>query len=177
MSRNKKRSRTVLVPQERIESKILLMRGRKVMLDRDLAALYGVPTKVLNQAVRRNGERFPSDFMFQMTKEEMKNWKSQFVTSNKEKMGLRKSPFAFTENGVAMLSGVLHSKTAIRVNIQIMRTFTRLGRMLLSHEELRRKIEDLEAKYDHQFRAVFQTIKQLLQPQFKHRRRIGFHAG
>lgn len=108
-----------LIPQQIIENKILFIRGKKVMLDRDLAMLYGVETRVLNQAVRRNKNRFPEDFMFQLTKEEMMNWKSQIVISNKDKMGLRKRPSAFTENGVAMLSSVLSSERAITVNIQI----------------------------------------------------------
>jgi len=147
------------------------------MLDRDLAKLYEVETKVLNQAVKRNSERFPEDFMFQLAKEEMRNWKSQFVTSKSERMGLRKRPFAFTENGVAMLSSVLHSRRAIQVNIQIMRTFTRLREMLLNHEDLRRKIEEMERKYDQQFQIVFKAIKELLGSYEKRsRKKIGFHT-
>jgi hypothetical protein len=132
------------------------------MLDRDLAELYGVETRVLNQAVKRNLNRFPEDFMFQLTQAEMENWKSQIVISNKDKMGLRKAPYAFTENGVAMLSSVLSSERAVEVNIQIMRTFTRLREMLLTHKDLQRKIEDMEKKYDQQFKIVFDAIKQLL---------------
>ncbi|HOE17898.1 MAG TPA: ORF6N domain-containing protein [Syntrophorhabdaceae bacterium] len=116
------------------------MRGQKVMLDRDLAMLYGVETRVLNQAVRRNIERFPEDFMFQLTKGEMDNWKSQIVISNKEKMGLRRRPYAFTENGVAMLSSVLNSSKAIQVNIQTMRTFTKIREMIASHKELAKRL-------------------------------------
>lgn len=163
-----------IVPQEIIESKIYLLRGRKVMLDRDLAALYSVETRTLNQAVRRNIKRFPDDFMFQLTKEEMENWKSQIVISNKDKMGLRKRPYAFTENGVAMLSSVLNSERAIEVNIQIMRTFTKIREMLATHKELRQKIEEMEKKYDYQFKVVFDTIKQLLEPLNKPRKKIGF---
>ncbi|MEK9148789.1 MAG: ORF6N domain-containing protein, partial [Candidatus Desantisbacteria bacterium] len=128
-----------LVPIERIEDKILLIRDQKKRLDRDLAELYGVETRVLNQAVRRNIRRFPEDFMFQLSKEEFENWKSQIVISNSEKMGLRKLSYAFTEQGVAMLSSVLNSERAILVNIQIMRAFTKIRRMLASHEDLRRK--------------------------------------
>lgn len=165
-----------LIPQETIENKILFLRGKKVMIDRDLAALYEVETKALNQAVKRNLERFPEDFVFQLTQEEMNNWKSQLVTSKREKMGLRKRPFAFTENGVAMLSSVLHSRRAIQVNIQIMRTFTRLREMLLNHEDLRRKIEEIERKYDQQFQVVFRAIKELLEPAKRRiRPRIGFY--
>ncbi len=134
------------------------------MLDRDLALLYEVETRALNQAVRRNIKRFPEDFMFQLTKEEMKNWTSQIVMSNKEKMGLRRRPYVFTEPGVAMLSSVLNSNRAIQVNIQIIRTFIKLRELLLTHVELKRKIEAMERKYDQQFKAVFDAIKQLLMP-------------
>ena len=163
-----------LIPQEIIENKILFLRGKKVMLDRDIALLYGVETRMLNQAVKRNLKRFPQDFMFQLTKEEMKNWTSQIVISNKDKMGLRKRPYAFTENGVAMLSSVLSSERAIEVNIQIMRTFTRLREMLLTHKDLQRKIEEMEKKYDYQFKIVFDAIKQLIEPPVKTKKKIGF---
>ena len=164
-----------VIPQQIIESKILFIRGKKVMLDKDLAVLYGVETRVLNQAVRRNINRFPEDFMFQLTKEEMDIWKSQIVISNKEKMGLRKMPSAFTENGVAMLSSVLNSERAIKVNIQIMRTFTKIREMLATHKELRRKIEEMEKKYDAQFKVVFDAMRQLMiEPPLKTRKRIGF---
>jgi hypothetical protein len=163
-----------IVSQQVIETKILIIRGRKVMMDRDLAILYGVETRMLNQAVRRNIKRFPEDFMFQLTKEEMDNWKSQIVISNKEKMGLRKRPYAFTENGVAMLSSVLNSGRAIAVNIQIMRTFTKLREMLITHKELRQKIEAMEKKYDYQFKVVFDAIKQLISPQETKKGKIGF---
>ena len=130
MSKNKSLSATSFISHERILGKIYLIRGRKVMFDRDLAELYQVQTGVLNQAVKRNLERFPEDFMFQLTSEETKNWISQIVISNKEKMGLRKMPYVFTDLGIAMLSSVLHSKTAIQVNIQIMRTFSKIRDML-----------------------------------------------
>jgi hypothetical protein len=166
-----------IVPQEVIETKIFFIRGKKVMLDRDLAMLYGVETRTLNQAVRRNMKRFPEDFMFQLTPDEMKNWKSQIVISNKEKMGLRKRPYAFTENGVAMLSSVLNSDRAITVNIQIMRTFTRLREMLMTHKDLKEKIEAMEQKYDYQFKIVFDAIKELLEPPVKPKKKIGFLRG
>lgn len=163
-----------LVPLERIETRIYLIRGKKVMLDRDLAELYGVETKALNRAVRRNKERFPEDFMFQLNEKELEIWKYQFGTSNREWMGLRKKPLVFTEQGVAMLSSVLNSKRAILVNIQIMRTFTKLREMLATNKELREKIEKLERKYDQQFRVVFDAIKKLLSTEEKPKRDIGF---
>jgi len=144
------------------------------MLDRDLAELYGVETGQLKRSVRRNIERFPKDFMFELTKEELENWRCQFGTSSSIKMGLRYSPMAFKEQGLAMLSSVLNSKRAIKVNIQIMRVFNRLRQMLASHKALKRKIEDMEAKYDKQFQIVFEAIKQLLEENGKPKRKIGF---
>ena len=152
-----------LIPVERIESKIYQIRDKKVMLDHDLSSLYEVPTKALKQAVKRNIDRFPDDFMFVLTKKETQNWRSQIVTSNSRfKMGLRYSPFAFTEQGVAMLSSVLNSRTAIQVNIQIIRTFVRMKEVVLSHKDLWIKIEQIEKKYDAQFQVVFKAIKLLL---------------
>ena len=151
-----------LIPNELIESKIFVFRGTKVMVDRDLASLYGVKTKVLNQAVRRNLARFPDYFMFQLDTKEMMIWKSQIVTSKKEKMGIRKAPRVFTEQGVAMLSSVLNSDRAIQVNIQIMRTFTKMREMLSENEGLRRKIELLEKQYDEKFGMVFDAIRRLI---------------
>ncbi len=166
-----------MIPQEIIQNKIFLIRGKKVMLDRDLAELYCVETKALNQAVKRNLERFPGDFMFQLTEKEFENWKSQIVTSNKEKMGLRRRPYAFTEQGIAMLSSVLNSARAIRVNIEIMRIFTQLRAMLDNHKELRKKLEEMEAKYDYQFKIVFKEIRKLLTPpRQKPKPLIGFHS-
>ena len=144
------------------------------MLDRDLAELYGVETKVFKQAVRRNIDRFPSDFMFEMTKAEFADWRSQFVTSKSDRMGLRYKPMAFTEQGVAMLSSVLKSNRAIHVNIQIMRVFTQLRKMLSTHKDLRRKIESMEKKYDEQFQIVFEAIKQLIETDEKPKKKIGF---
>ena len=160
-----KQKTTSLVPVERSERAILLIRGHKVMLDRDLADLYDVPAKVLNQAVKRNLRRFPDDFMFQLSKEGLQNWRSQIVTSNPAaKMGLRRRPYAFTEQGVAMLSSVLHSQRAIDVNVEIMRAFVRLRQLLATHKELARKLDSLEKKYDAQFRVVFDAIRELMAP-------------
>ncbi|WP_045218581.1 ORF6N domain-containing protein [Desulfonatronum thioautotrophicum] len=163
---------TDLVPVESITGKILVLRGMKVMLDRDLADLYGVETKLLKRQVRRNSDRFPDDFMFELTPEEVSNLRCHFGTSSWG--GVRYNPMAFTEQGVAMLSSVLNSKRAIQVNIQIMRAFTRLRQMLATHEDLRRKIEDMESKYDEQFRVVFEALRQLLAVEEKAERRIGF---
>ncbi|MDD3905916.1 MAG: ORF6N domain-containing protein [Candidatus Omnitrophica bacterium] len=168
---------SMLVPQEIVESKIFIFRDKKVMFDKDLATLYGVSVKYLKRQVRRNMVRFPTDFMFQLTQEELKIWRRQFGTSNSaDKMGLRYPPFAFTEPGVAMLSSALNSKRAIQVNIQIIRTFIKLREMLLTHAELKRKIEEMEGKYDQQFQIVFDAIRELLTPPEKLKRRIGFHT-
>ncbi|MCC6765632.1 MAG: ORF6N domain-containing protein [Deltaproteobacteria bacterium] len=165
-----------LLPMERIEQAILLIRKHKVMLDSDLATLYGVETKVLVQAVKRNLTRFPSDFMFRLTKDEFDDLRSQIVTSS-SRGGRRYPPYAFTEQGVAMLSTVLRSDRAVRVNIQIMRTFVKLRRLLATHEDLARKLDALERKYDRQFKAVFDAIRELMTPPDpKQRRRIGFGA-
>ena len=142
------------------------------MLDRDLAELYGVQTRDLNKAVRRNSDRFPSDFMFQLTPVEYKNLMFQFGTSKWG--GTRKLPYAFTELGVAMLSSVLNSKRAVQVNIQIMRTFAALRELLAAHKDIARKLEEMEKKYDQQFKIVFEAIRQLLEPPPASRRQIGF---
>ena len=163
----------VSVPLEVIEGKILLIRDDKVMLDADLAELYGVETKVLIQAVKRNIDRFPADFMFQLTNQELSVLRSQSVTS-RQWGGRRYPPYAFSEQGVAMLSSVLKSPRAVQVSIEIMRTFVRLRRMLASHAELGRKLEVLEQKYDMQFRAVFDAIRQLMVPPEVKKRKIGF---
>jgi len=163
-----------LIPIERIETKIFLLRGQKVMLDRDLAALYGVPTKVLKRAVRRNITRFPDDFMFVLDGEEFTNWRRQFGTSNSDRLGLRYAPMAFTEHGIAMLSSVLNSERAIQVNIAIMRAFSQLRALLATHADLARKLEELEKKYDGQFRVVFEALRQLMNPSEPPRKQIGF---
>ena len=156
-----------------IEDMICFIRGQKVMLDSDLADLYGVSTTRLNEQVKRNIKRFPEDFMFQLTKEEFEILKSQFATSSWG--GRRKLPLVFTEQGVAMLSGVLNSDRAIQVNIAIMRTFTKLRRMISVHKDLKRKIENIEKKYDEKFQVVFTVLKKLLDPPEKPKKKIGFH--
>jgi phage regulator Rha-like protein len=166
-------SKQSLIPVDRIEKAILLVRRQKVMLDADLAGLYGVETRVLVQAVKRNLERFPEDFMFQLSREEFAVLRSQSVTSS-DWGGRRYPPYAFTEQGVAMLSSVLRSQRAIQVNIEIMRAFIRLRQMLASHAELARKLDALEKKYDAQFKDVFEAIRQLMAPTEQKRRAIGF---
>jgi ORF6N domain len=167
----------VAIPTERIEHAILVVRDEKVMLDRDLAALYGVETRALVQAVRRNRERFPDDFMFQLSKEELDNLRSQTVISSSGWGGRRYPPYAFTEHGVAMLSSVLRSQRAVRVNIEIMRAFIRLRQTLASNRDLARRLDELEARYDAQFGAVFDAIRQLMAPPPQPTRRIGFRVG
>lgn len=164
-----------LIPAERIERSILVVRGHRVMLDADLAGLYGVRTGVLVQAVKRNLDRFPDDFLFQLSDEEFADLRSQFVTSSWG--GRRYPPYAFTEQGVAMLSSVLRSKRAVQVNVEIMRTFVRLRQILASHAELSRKLDALEKRYDHQFKAVFDAIRELMAPIAQPKAgRIGFHG-
>jgi ORF6N domain len=159
---------------ERIDRRILLIRGQRVMLSTDLATLYGVAPRALVQAVKRNRQRFPEDFMFQLTKKEYANLKSQFVTSS---WGgpRRANPYAFTEQGVAMLSSVLRSQRAVQVNIAIMRAFVKLREMLASHRDLARRLDTMEKKYDAQFKVVFDAIRRLMTPPEKPHRRIGFH--
>jgi hypothetical protein len=161
-------------PPERIEGSILFIRGHKVLLDADLAALYGVTTKRLNEQVRRNRSRFPADFMFQLTSKEAGLLRSQFATSNKGRGGRRYAPYAFTEQGVAMLSTVLNSERAIQVNIEIMRAFVRLRQMLASNAQLARKLAEPEKKYDIQFKFVFDAIRQLMASPEPKKRKIGF---
>jgi hypothetical protein len=165
-----------LIPVERIEQAILLIRSQKVMLDADLAALYEVQTKQLVRAVKRNVSRFPIDFMFQLTEDEFENLRCQIGTSS-QWGGRRYPPYAFTEQGVAMLSSVLRSERAVQVNIEIMRAFVRLRRILASHADLARKLESLERKYDTQFKVVFDAIRQLMIPPAPKRRPIGFRVG
>lgn len=166
---------TGAISLEQIENAIFVIRGLKVMLSTHLAELYGVEVRALNQAVKRSQERFPQDFMFQLTSAEWKSLKSQIVTSSWG--GLRRAePYAFTEQGVAMLSSALKSKRAVRVNIEIMRTFVRLRQMLASNAELARKLDALEKKYDAQFKVVFEAIRELMKPPEPNKRKIGFLA-
>jgi hypothetical protein len=167
------RDKHSVIPIEAIEKKILLIRGHKVMLDRDLAKLYGVATKVLNQAVKRNIKRFPEDFMFKLTKNE----KNELVTNCDRFKTLKHStvsPYVFTEQGVAMLSSVLNSERAVQVNIAIMRVFVKLREMIASHKDLARRLDALEKKYDTRFRVVFDAIRQLMIPPEPKKKNIGF---
>ena len=163
------------IPIEHVERNILLIRGHRVMLDSDLATLYGVSTKRLNEQVMRNKKRFPSDFMFQLTPEEVERLRSQFVTLKRGRGQHRKyRPYVFTEQGVAMLSGVLHSERAIQVNIAIMRAFVQLREMIGSNKGLARRLSELEKKYDSQFRVVFDAIRELMTEPEATVKRIGF---
>lgn len=165
-----------LIPRELIEAKIYVFRGQKVMLDHDLARLYQVETKVLNQAVRRNSERFPEDFMFRLIKDEYSCLKSQIVTSNVGRGGKHKLPYVFTEHGVAMLSSVLRGSRAVAVNIQIIRTFNKLRELISQNNDLLLKIDSLELRYDEQFKIVFDAIRKILPTNNDEKRpEIGFH--
>ncbi len=166
-----------IVAEETIQAKIFIIRGKKVMLDQDLAMLYGVKTKTLNQAVKRNIERFPEDFIFQLNIKEAQSSRSQFVTL-KRGHNIKYLPYAFTEHGILMLSSVLKSERAIQVNIQIMRTFVKLRELMLLHKDLAQRIDALERKFnehDKNFIIVFDAIKKLLQPPEKPKSPIGFH--
>jgi len=176
-----------LISIEVIATKILEIRGKKVMLDKDLAILYGVETKRLNEQVRRNIKRFPEDFMFQITRQEVVNLKSQIVTPSsrsqfatlKQGQNIKYLPYVFTQEGVAMLSSVLNSERAIKVNIQIMRAFVKLKELLLTHKDLAIKIDALERKYadhDEKIQKIFEAIRQLMIPLEEPKKRIGFHA-
>ena len=173
----KKLSSSQAIPEETIISKIYQIRDHRVMIDRDLANLYGVETKVLKQAVKRNIDRFPEDFMFEMTVEEFQNWRSQFVTSNSDSMGLRYAPFCFTEQGLTMLSCVLNSKKAVDTNIRIIRVFTKMREMLLTHKDILLKLEKFEKQLVHNsedIQLIFQALKQLINPPLEPRRQIGY---
>ncbi|MDD5570588.1 MAG: ORF6N domain-containing protein [Bacteroidales bacterium] len=173
----KEKPTKLMIPEETITSKIYYIRGQKVMIDRDLAKLYEVKTKVLKQSVKRNLKRFPVDFMFKMTEKEFENWRSQFVTSNSDKMGLRHYPFCFTEQGVTMLSCILNSKLAIEINIRIIRVFTKMREMLLTHKEILLKLEQLEKKiikHDDEIEIIFNTLRELIKPPIQERKRIGY---
>jgi len=172
---------SIALPDEFIEDTILLIRGKRVILDQDLAKLYGVTTKILNQAVKRNLDRFPEDFMFQLTKAETEEWqrlkrlRSQIVTLKKARgTHIKYEPYAFTEHGILMLSSVLKSQRAVKVNIQIMRTFVRLRQLLASNETLIERLDELEENYDAKFRIVFRAIRQLMNPRAVKRKPIGF---
>jgi len=163
-----------IIPMDKVRQAILLVRGQKVMLDRDLAILYGVETRVLNQAVKRNRDRFPPDFMFELTREEITRISQSVISSSDLKYS--KSAYAFTEQGIAMLSGVLDSPRAVQVNIAIMRAFVQLRALLATHADLASKLEELEKKYDAQFRVVFDAIRQIMTPSTPPRKQIGFQV-
>ena len=172
---------SIALPDELIEDTILLIRGKRIILDHELARLYGVTTKALNQAVKRNLERFPEDFMFQLTKAEtdelqrLKRLRSQIVTLKKTRgTHIKYQPYAFTEHGILMLSSVLKSQRAVEVNIQIMRTFVRLRQMFVSNETLIERLDELEENYDVKFSIVFRAIRQLMNPRAVKRKPIGF---
>ena len=167
---------TGLIPMERIERAILLIRGEKVMLDSDLATIYGVETKALNRAVKRNQNRFPLDFMFQLTPKEAKSLRCQFGTSNAGRGGRRYLSYAFTEHGALMLANVLNSERAAQTSVLVVRAFVRLRQLLSSNAELARKLEAMEKKYDAQFKVVFDAIRQLMSPVETKRKEIGFHV-
>ena len=172
-----KPSTTAILPAPAISQKIYFLRKTRVMLDSDLAHLYGVTTKNLNKAVKRNSDRFPSDFMFQVKEKELQILRFQSGTSSRAVHGGRRyMPYAFTEHGVAMLSSVLHSDRAVQVNIAIMRAFLRIRAMLATHEDLRRKIAEMEKRYDSKFHAVFATLRQMLETPIPPKRQIGFHV-
>lgn len=163
----------IFIPEEQIARSILVIRSHKVMLDADLAKIYGVTTKRLNQQVNRNRHRFPPDFMFQLTEKEEEFLRLQFATSNRGRGGRRHLPYAFTEHGAVMLAAVLNNPIAVDASIQVVRAFIRLRQMLTSHVELSRKVDALERKYDGQFRSVFDAIRQLMSPPISPKRRIG----
>ncbi len=169
---------SIAIAEDAIISKIYMIRGQRVMIDRDLAELYGVETKQLKRQVKRNKDRFPDDFLFELSAKEFHDWRSQFGTSNDgNKMGLRYAPYVFTEQGVAMLSSVLNSKRAIKVNIQIIRIFTRMRELLLTHKDILLRLEQLERKItgqDEDIQLIFKYLKQLLNPPQVPRPRIGF---
>lgn len=180
----KKPVKGVSIPDEIVMSKIYLIRGIKIMLDRDLAELYGVETKVLKQSVKRNIDRFPGDFMFEMSDSEFTDWRNQFVTSTEDKKGLRYAPYCFTEQGVAMLSSVLNSERAIQMNIQIIRIFTRMRELLTTHQEILQRLEQLEKndiEQSDKIMLIFEYLKQLeavkhQELEQKNRKRIGFRT-
>ena len=165
-----------LIPTEVIEQRIFLIRGQKVMLDYDLAKLYGVRTKILNQAVKRNMQRFPDDFMFQVSFQEVMWLRSQIVTLKKRGQHIKYRPYAFTEHGILMLSSVLNSERAVQVNIEIMRAFVKLRELIVSNKDLAKRLDELEKKHDSQFKVVFDAIRQLMAPPETKPRRIGFRT-
>lgn len=172
MTTSRKRSTDLIVTPDEIQALVRMVRGQRVLLDSDLARLYGVTTSALNQAVQRNADRFPEDFLFQLTKEESESLRSQIVISSERRGGRRYDPYAFTEQGVAMLSSVLRSPRAVEVNIAIMRTFVKLRQILATNEELARMV----AKHDRQITLLFEHVQKMLAPAPSKKSRIGFVA-
>ena len=163
------------VPMERVEDRILTIRGHRVMVDTDLAEVYGVPTKALNQAIKRNAERFPEDFMFQLSREEADSLRSQTVTLNTVRGQHRKYlPYVFTEHGVIMAASVLNSPRAIEASVYVVRAFVKMREVLATHKELSRRLDEMEGKYDRHFKVVFDAIRALMEPPKIPRRRIGY---
>ncbi|MGB3342778.1 MAG: ORF6N domain-containing protein [Aequorivita sp.] len=171
-------SNKITIPDEVIINKIYVIRGQKVMLDRDLAGLYDVETRRLKEQVRRNINRFPEEFMFELTKEELEEWRTQYASSNRDVMGIRIAPFVFTEYGILMLSSVLNSEKAVQMNIQIIKTFVQLRKIANNYEEIMAKIRQMESQTNEQFSEIYKVLQNLLsKPEEKPRKEIGYKAG
>ncbi|WP_240673091.1 ORF6N domain-containing protein [Aequorivita ciconiae] len=171
-------SNKITIPDEVIINKIYVIRGQKVMLDRDLADLYDVETRRLKEQVRRNINRFPEEFMFELTKEELEEWRTQYASSNRDVMGIRIAPFVFTEHGILMLSSVLSSEKAVQMNIQIIKTFVQLRKIANNYEEIMAKIRQMESQTNEQFSEIYKVLQNLLsKPEEKPRKEIGYKAG
>ena len=171
-------NKKITIPDEVIINKIYVIRGQKVMLDRDLAELYDVQTRRLKEQVRRNISRFPEEFMFELTKEELEEWRTEYASSNRDVMGIRIAPFVFTEHGILMLSSILSSEKAIQMNIQIIKTFVQLRRIANNYEGLMDKIQQMESQNNEQFSEIYEVLQRLLsKPEEKPRTQIGYKAG
>ncbi len=167
----------ITIPDEVIINKIYVIRGQRVMLDRDLAELYDVQTRRLKEQVRRNINRFPEEFMFELTKEELNEWRTQYASSNRDVMGIRIAPFVFTEHGILMLSSVLNSEKAVQMNIQIIKTFVQLRKLANNYEEIMAKIQQIESQTNEQFSEIYEVLQRLLsKPEEKPRKQIGYKA-
>jgi phage regulator Rha-like protein len=168
-------SKKITIPDEVIINKIYIIRGQKVMLDRDLAELYDVQTRRLKEQVRRNISRFPEEFMFELTKEELEEWRTEYASTNRDVMGVRIAPFVFTEHGILMLSSILSSEKAVQMNIQIIKTFVQLRRIANNYEGLMDKIQQMESQTNEQFSEIYEVLQRLLsKPEEKPRTKIGY---
>lgn len=168
-------SKKITIPEEVIVNKIYVIRGQKVMLDRDLAELYDVETRRLKEQVRRNINRFPEEFMFELTKEELNGWRNEYASSNRDVMGIRITPFVFTEHGILMLSSVLNSEKAVQINVQIIKTFVQLRKLVNNYEEIMAKIQQIESQTNEQFSEIYEVLQRLLsKPEEKPRKQIGY---